>query len=197
MPIRLMVVDDHQPTREAAVNALQADGIIEVIGEAETSDEAWKMASALLPDVVLLDLHLPGLMQTEVLIKRLAGLRNSHVVVYASQSKAAEVQDLLDAGACAYILKTDPPALARMAILMVTRGSTGVLSPSLPRNITKLDQSERNILKHVTKRGGVAKAAERMGLTEFDLNQILESLSEKLELPGADYLVRWAKKHGF
>ncbi|MFN8657799.1 MAG: response regulator [Candidatus Obscuribacterales bacterium] len=197
MPIRLMVVDDHPPTREAAVTALQADGIIEVIGEAETSDEAWKMASALLPDVVLLDLHLPGLMQTEVLIKKLASLRNAHVVVYASQSKAAEVQDLLDVGACAYILKADPPALARMAILMVTRGSTGVLSPSLPRNITKLDQAERNILKHVTKRGGVPKAAERMGLTEFDLNQILEALAEKLELPNGDYLVRWAKKHGF
>lgn len=192
-----MVVDDHPPTREAAVQALQADGIIDVVGEAETSDEAWKMARELLPDVVLLDLHLPGLMQTDVLIKKLASLRNAHVVVYASQSKAAEVQELLDAGACAYILKADPPALARMSILMVTRGSTGIISPSLPRNITKLDQHERNILRHVTKRGGVPKAAERMGLTEYDLNQILEGLAEKLELPSGDYLVRWAKKHGF
>lgn len=192
-----MVVDDHPPTREAAVQALQADGIIEVVGEAETSDEAWKMARELLPDVVLLDLHLPGLMQTDVLIKKLASLRNAHVVIYASQSKAAEVQELMDAGACAYILKADPPALARMSILMVTRGSTGIISPSLPRNITKLDLHERNILKHVTKRGGVPKAAERMGLTEYDLNQILEGLAEKLELPSGDYLVRWAKKHGF
>ena len=197
MAIRLMVVDDHPPTREAAVQALQADGIIEVVGEAETSDEAWKMARELLPDVVLLDLHLPGLMQTDVLIKKLASLRNAHVVIYASQSKAAEVQELMDAGACAYILKADPPALARMSILMVTRGSTGIISPSLPRNITKLDLHERNILKHVTKRGGVPKAAERMGLTEYDLNQILEGLAEKLELPSGDYLVRWAKKHGF
>lgn len=195
--IRLMVVDDHPPTREAAVQTLQAGGVIEVIAEAETSDEAWRMAKELLPDVVLLDLHLPGLMQTDTLIRKLAALRNAHVVIYASQSKAAEVQELLDAGACAYILKADPPALARMAILMVSKGSTGVISPSLPRNITKLEPHERNILKHVTKRGGVPKAAERIGVTEFDLNQILEGLAEKLELPSTDYLVRWAKKHGF
>jgi two-component system, NarL family, nitrate/nitrite response regulator NarL len=195
--IRLLVVDDHQPAREGAVSELGMDGIIQIIGESETSDEAYKMAAQLLPDVVLLDLHLPGLMSTDDLLKRLVGLKNVRVIVYASQSKAAEVQDLFDAGACAYVLKSDPWPLIKMSILMVSRGTRGIISPALPKNLTRLSAQERNIMRQVTKRGGLAKAAERMGITEYDLQKILEHLAEKLELENADKLMKWAKKHGF
>jgi two-component system nitrate/nitrite response regulator NarL len=195
--IRLLVVDDHIPSREEAVSQLSADGIIEVIGEAETSDEAYKMAAQLLPDMVLLDLHLPGLMSMPDLMKRLVGLKNVHIIVYASQSKAAEVQDLFDAGAAAYVLKTDPWPLIKMSILMVSRGSRNIISPALPKNLTRLSSQERNILRQTTKRGGLPKASERMGITEYDLQKILEHLAEKLELENPDRLVKWAKKHGF
>jgi DNA-binding NarL/FixJ family response regulator len=195
--IRLLVVDDHIPSREEAVSQLSAGGIIEVVGEAETSDEAYKMASQLLPDMVLLDLHLPGLMSMPDLMKRLVGLKNVHIIVYASQSKAAEVQDLFDAGAAAYVLKTDPWPLIKMSILMVSRGSRNIISPALPKNLTRLSSQERNILRQTTKRGGLPKASERMGITEYDLQKILEHLAEKLELDNPDRLVKWAKKHGF
>jgi two-component system, NarL family, invasion response regulator UvrY len=195
--IRLLVVDDHTPSREIAVQELSSEGVIQVVGQAETSDEAYKMAAQLLPDIVLLDLHLPGLISTPDLIKRLNSLKNVRVVIYASQSKAAEVQDLLDAGAAAYVLKTDPSALIRMSIVMVYKGSRNIVSPGLPRNLTRLSQQERNIIRQVTKRGGLPKAAERMGISEYDLNHILYGLAEKLELEDPDKLLKWAKKHGF
>jgi len=195
--IRLMIVDDHQPTRQDAVREMSAGGIIQVIAEAETSDEALKVAEKLLPDVILLDLHLPGLITPTDLIKRLSMLRRVKVVVYASQSKASEVQDLLDAGAVSYVLKSDPPALIRMAILMVSRGSRGIVSPSLPRHLTRLTPQERSILRQLTKRGRLPQIAERMGTSEETLRQTLEHLSAKLELPGPSQLVKWAKKHGF
>lgn len=195
--IRILVVDDHTPTREAAINELQADGIIQVVGEAETSDEAYKTAAQLLPDMILLDLHMPGLMQTNTLISKLVALKNVHVIVYATQPKASEVQDLFDLGASAYVLKTDPWFMIRMSILMVARGTQGVITSALPRNLLRLTQQERNILRQVTKRGGLPKAAERMGITEYDLTKLLEHLVEKLELNDVDKLVKWAKKHGF
>jgi DNA-binding NarL/FixJ family response regulator len=197
MGIRVLVVDDHTPTREAATQELQTDGIIQVVGEAETSDEAWKTAAQLLPDMVLLDLHLPGLLSTTDLIRKLVGLKNVHIIVYASQSKASEVQDLFDMGASAYVLKTDPWPLIKMSILMVSRGSQGIISPALPKNLTRMTTQERNILRQVTKRGGLPKAAERMGITEYDLNKLLEHVVEKRELDDVDKLVKWAKKHGF
>lgn len=195
--IRILVVDDHTPTREAAVRELQTDGIIQVVGEAETSDEAYKTAQQLLPNMVLLDLHLPGLMPTTNLITKLVGLKNVHIIVYATQAKASEVQDLFDLGASAYVLKTDPWPLIKMSILMVSRGSSGIISPALPKNLTRMTPQERGILRQVTKRGGLAKAADRMGITEYDLHKLLEHIVEKLELDDVDKLVKWAKKHGF
>ena len=195
--MRLLVVDDHIPTRQEIVRELSTGGVIDVVGEAETSDQALKVARELLPDVILLDLHLPGLIGTMDLIKRLTALRNVRVVMFASQGKASDVQDLLDAGAVGYILKTDPPALIRMALLMVIRGSKGVVSPSLPRHITRLSQEERSVLRSITMRGKLPKAAERLGMSESDLTDIVENLLAKLELTTPEQLVKWAKKHGF
>ncbi len=195
--IRLLVVDDHIPAREKAVADLSSGDLIEIIGEAETSDEAFKLAKALLPDIVLLDLHLPGLITTFDLVKRLSQLKNVRIVMYASQGKASEVQDYLDAGAQAYVLKDDAPALLRMSILMVYRGSQGVVSPALPKNLLRLSAQERNILREIGRRGGVPKAAERMGLTEYDLNQILFHIGSKLEIEEVDKLAKWSKKNGF
>lgn len=195
--MRLLVVDDHNPTRQEIVRELSTGGVIDVVGESETSDMALKAAKELLPDVILLDLHLPGLIGTVDLIKRMTALRNVRVVMFASQGKPSEVQDLLDAGAVGYVLKTDPPALIRMALLMVMRGSKGVVSPSLPRHITRLSQDERSVLRSITMRGKLAKAAERLDISESDLMEIVEGLMTKLELEKPEQLVKWAKKHGF
>jgi len=195
--IRLLVVDDYAPTRQEIVQALSVGGLIKVVGEAETSNEAAKAAEKLLPDIVLLDLHLPGFLNSVDLIKRLVALRNCKVVMFASAGKASEVQDLLDAGAAAYILKDDPPALIRMAILMVQKGAHGVISPSLPRHLTRLSTHERHVLRAITMRGTLKKAAERLSVSQSELDDVVGHLCEKLELASPDHLVRWAKKHGF
>ncbi|MBC7996764.1 MAG: response regulator transcription factor [Leptolyngbya sp.] len=194
---RLLIVDDHEETRVQARENLAQGELITIVGEAATSDEAWKLAKELLPDMVLLDLHLPGLIQTVDLIKRLVSLRNGKVVIFASQGKASEVQGLLDAGASGYVMKTDPPALLRMAIVMVQKGNKNVLTPNLPRHITHLSEDERHILSYITMRGKLKKAAERAGLTDEEFNHYIETLVEKLELEDADKLVKWAIKHGF
>jgi len=194
---RLLVVDDHIQTREEIVRQLSTGGVIKIVGEAGTSDEALKMARELLPDIVLLDLHLPGLISTVDLIKKLTTLRNVKVVMFASQGKASDVQDLLDTGAVGYILKSDSPALIRMALLMVMKGSKGVVSPALPRHITRLTPEERSVLRSITMRGKLAKAAARMGMEEDRLNTIVGQLCERIELDSAEKLVKWAKKHGF
>lgn len=195
--IRVLVVDDHIPTRAKAVADVSSGHLMEVIAEAATSDEAWKTAQQLLPDIVLLDLHLPGLISTVDLIQRFGRLKNTRVIIYASDFKASDVQDLLDAGAMGYILKTDAPALLRMALLMVSRGSKGIISPSLPRHLTRLSGQERTLLRHLTKRGKLPKAAERMGIPQEELTATAAQLAEKLELDDVEKLIKWAKKHGF
>lgn len=195
--IRLVVVDDHQETRAAIIRELASGGVIKIVGEAQTSDEALKVCRELLPDLVLLDLYLPGLIGTMDLIKKLTALRNVKVVMFASQGNPSEIQDLLDVGAVGYILKTDPPALIRMALLMVSRGSKNILSPGLPRHVTRLTSDERILLRQITQRGKFTKAAERMGVTESEVVSQAFELCVKLDLDDTEKLIKWAKKHGF
>lgn len=195
--IRLMIVDDHAQTRAEVGEKLAQGGLIKVVAEAETSHEAWVTAAKILPDIVLLDLHLPGLYNTVELLKRFSQLKRTKVVIFAGQSKAAEVQDLLAAGASGYILKEDAPALVKMALLMVSKGSKSVISPSLPRHLTRLTAQERTILRYLTMKGKLSTAAERMGISQQELDDLLEHLVEKLELESPEKLLRWARKHGF
>ena len=195
--IRLVVVDDDAPTRVQTTTNLTAGGLLSVVAEASTSDEALRVCEKLLPDIVLLDLHLPGLLSSIDLIKRLVALRNVKVIAFASLSKASEIQDILEAGAHGYVLKDDAPALIRMAILMVSRGSRNITSPSLPRHLMRLTPQERNILKEITKRGKLAKAAERMMISEAALMETVAQLAQKLEIEDSGKLIKWAKKHGF
>lgn len=195
--IRVLVADDHDPTRDQIVKELAAGGVIQVVAEADTTDLTWKQAKEMVPDIVLLDSHMPGLLSVPDLSRRLTGLRNVKIVVYGAEGRAADVHDLLEAGAAGYLLKSDPPALVRMTILMVSRGAKNVISPSLPRHLTRLTVRERTILRHLTRRGKPSQIAERIGISEGDLTAAMEHLASKLELAGPAQLVRWAKKHGF
>lgn len=195
--IRLLVVDDHQQTREAIVQELSSGGLIRVAGEAKTSDEALKIARELLPDLVLLDLHLPGLLGTTELIKKMTALRNVKVVLFASEAKLAEVQPYLAAGAHGYMLKTDNAVLLRMALLMVSRGSRNIISPALPRYIIGLSIQERALLAELARPGNVAKIAQRLGISPENLTAQANSLAAKFELKDIEQLRRWTKKNGF
>jgi len=192
-----MVVDDHNAVRAEIVKHLSQGDLLKVVAEADNSNDAWKVAAQILPDIILLDLHLPGLYSTFDLLKKFSQLKRAKVVIFASQGKAAEVQDLLEAGASGYVLKDDAPALIKMALLMVSKGSKGVISPSLPRYLTRLTVQERTVLRYMTMKGRLLKAAERMGITEEALADVVNHLVEKLELESSDKLLRWAKKHGF
>lgn len=195
--IRILVVDDHKEIRAAIVKELRAGNLLEIVGEAETSDEALMLGERLLPDIVLLDTHLPGLIGTVDLIKRLVALRNVKVAVFASPARAEQVQELLAAGAASYSLKEDPPALIRMTLLMVARGSRNLLSPALPKRLLTLNQLERNILGELAKRGKLEKALERLAITAETLAKAIEELTARLDFQDSQSLAKWAKKQGF
>jgi len=195
--IRVIVVDDHHESRQRIIGELKAGNLINVIGEAQTSDEALQLSEKLLPDVVLLDLHLPGLLNSVSLVQKLSALRNVKVLAFADNNKAAEVQDLLEAGASGYILKSDSSVLTRMSLLMVARGSKNILSPALPRQINRLTSQERTILRYTSRATKPEKAATELGITEAQLNDALSHLATKLDLGTIADLKKWAKKNGF
>src|ERR1700744_2336205 len=106
MAIRVVLVDDHQMVLEGLKGLLAADSEIEIVGEAGSGEEALGLARLLSPDVIILDITMPGLNGIETMhrIRQLAP--ETEVIGLSMHAVGQVVCDMLRAGAAGYILKT-------------------------------------------------------------------------------------------
>lgn len=114
--VRVLVVDDQAPFRGAAKLVVAATPGFEVVGEAMTGEEAVELADALAPDLVLMDINLPGIDGIEA-VRRIRGAHPATVAFLLSTYKAGDLpSDARTCGAAAYIHKEDfgPDLLASM-----------------------------------------------------------------------------------
>jgi DNA-binding NarL/FixJ family response regulator len=130
--IRALIVDDHVFVRAGVRVLLESATDIEVVGEAETGEEAIERAAELAPDIVLMDLSMPRMNGAEATAGILAGHPGAHVLVMTGLEASELVLQAIRAGAAGYIGKTagGPELLA--AVQAVARGI-----PSLPSEITR------------------------------------------------------------
>ena len=121
-PVTVVVVDDHVVFREGLRALLARVPEVEVVGEAATTDEAVDVTATAAPDVVLMDLHLPG-DGGAAATARIAGLSpGTAVLVLTMHADDAHVRQAIDAGARGYLLKdADPDAIVR-AVMAVHEG---------------------------------------------------------------------------
>ena len=104
-PVRVMIVDDHEMVREGLRSILDQYADLAVVGEASTGEEALQLACSLQPDVVLMDMHMPGWNGAES-TRRIMQARPSTVVIGLSvQTDPHIAQSMLDAGAAAFLSK--------------------------------------------------------------------------------------------
>jgi NarL family two-component system response regulator LiaR len=104
-PISVMLVDDHEMVRRGAAGFLQALGDIQVVAQAESGEEAIRLAGEHVPDVVLMDLVMPGLDGVETTRKLRQVSPHSQVIVLTSYFKDEYIFPALKAGAISYLLK--------------------------------------------------------------------------------------------
>ena len=102
--IQILVVDDHPLFREGVVRTLGSEPDMEIVGEATTADEAWSLAAELLPDVVLLDITIPG-GGLEAAAQIAASSPVTRIVMLTASEAEDDVLKALKAGARGYILK--------------------------------------------------------------------------------------------
>ncbi len=132
--IRVLVVDDHAIVRDGLKAVLAYSGDVEVVGEAEDGIEAVVRATELLPDVILMDIAMPG--QNGIVATKAvkAQLPSTRVLVLSQHEDKQYLMPLLDAGASGYISKRVPASELITAIRAVHRGET-FLSPSLASSV--------------------------------------------------------------
>jgi DNA-binding NarL/FixJ family response regulator len=154
MSDRVLVVDDHPLTR-GALSALLEQHQFSVVGEAGDGEEAIEKARALLPDLVLLDLSMPGLSGLDALPRLRAAAPGCEVVVLTASGTEENLLGAIRAGAAGYLLKSEPPERIVAFLHGVVRGEAALSGTIARRLLEQLRSGGRN-------RSGVPDAIARV-----------------------------------
>ena len=205
MTISVLIVDDHAVVRQGLRLLLEARPDIEVVGETADGQMALQMAQAAPPDVILLDLLMPGLSGLDVLERlKAAGVR-SRVLILTSSREDHLVQQALAGGADGYILKTTRSSDLVDAIERVADGK-GALDPVAAQVLMRqtreqdplltLTMREREVFDYLARGLNVPEIAEALTVSEATVRTHTASILEKLDLRDRVQVMAYAIKRG-
>jgi DNA-binding NarL/FixJ family response regulator len=210
--IRVLIADDHGLMRAGVKALLAATPDIEVVGEAEDGDEAVRETRRLDPDIVLMDVAMPGLggLEATLLIRR--EKPEVKILVLTQYDDREYVSRFLKAGVSGYVLKKAAAGELVSAIRAVERGGL-VLDPEIAREVVEdnagvassgqaadpyetLTDREKQVLKLVAEGSSNKEVAETLGISVKTAMAHREHLMEKLDVHSRTELIRFALKRG-
>jgi DNA-binding NarL/FixJ family response regulator len=190
-PIRLLVVDDHPVVRDGLTGMFDPEPGFEVVGEAGDGAQAVRMADALHPDVILMDLRMPGTDGLAAIVELARRGIPARVLVLTTYDTDADVLPAIEAGATGYLLKDAPPAELVRAVRAAARGEP-VLAPSVAARLISrvrspavdpagpLSPRELEVLELVAAGSTNREAAAKLFISEATVKSHLVSVYEKL-----------------
>lgn len=208
--IRVLIADDHAILREGVRALLQLHGDLEVVGDASNGTEAIEAVARLDPDVVLMDIAMPGLGGIEAAIEMRKQGRRSRILILSQYEDREYVRRLLKAGVSGYVLKKSAGAELANAIRAVHRGGL-VLDPEVARTAMEesgpaapgaedpydtLTDREKQVLKLVADGRSNKEVAEMLGISVKTAMSHREHVMEKLGVHNRTELVRFAIRRG-
>ena len=187
--IRVLVADDHPIVRGGIVGLLADTDDIEVIGEASDGLEAVQLAEELGPDLVLMDLRMPGLGGDEATSRILAARPATRVVILTTYESDTSILTAIEAGASGYLLKAAPPEESLEGIRSVAGGQV-VLAPSIAallvgrstKTIVSLSARETEVLELVAQGHSNPTIASKLFISEATVKTHLLHAFEKLDV---------------
>ena len=136
--IRVLIVDDHPVVRSGLVGLLDVEADMLIVGEAGDGLAAVAAVAALTPDVVLMDLRMPGLDGAGATAQITAGFPASRVLVLTTYDTDADIIRAVEAGASGYLLKDTPRVQLVEAVRAAARGETVLAPPVAARLVSRL-----------------------------------------------------------
>jgi DNA-binding NarL/FixJ family response regulator len=188
--IRVLVADDHPVVRGGIVALLSAADDMEVVGEATGGLEAVAAAIELEPDVVLMDLRMPGIDGDEATARILAARPGIRVVILTTYESDASILTAIEAGASGYLLKAAPQEEILAGVRSVARGEVA-LAPSIAAMLVNrvkapappvLTARETEVLRLVAQGASNPSIASALFLSEATVKTHLLHVFEKLEV---------------
>jgi DNA-binding NarL/FixJ family response regulator len=208
-PIRVLIVDDHHVVREGLQMILsESDSDIDVIGEAADGEEAVRLATDLVPDVVLMDLSMPGIDGVEATRRLAAAGVKSRVVILTSFADADGVRDAVRAGVTGYLMKDVRKADLLAAIHAAAAGTPTlhplaqkqlmreVATPSAPSPLAALTPRERDVLTLIARGESNKRIAAELSLSVGTVKGYVSAIFEKLGVGDRTQAALFAIRHG-
>ncbi|MFF5991402.1 response regulator [Prauserella flavalba] len=187
-PISLLIVDDHPIVRDGLHGIFTREAGFEVLGEAGDGDQAVTLAERLRPDVVLMDLRMPGTGGVAAIAELARRGNPARVLVLTTYDTDSDVVPAIEAGATGYLLKDSPRDELFRAVRAAARGES-VLSPAVASRLLgrvrapaeePLSQREIEVLELVARGCTNKEAAKRLFISEATVKTHLLHLYAKL-----------------
>ena len=208
MPIRVLIVDDHGVVRAGLNSLLSARAEVEIVGEAADGHEAMLLARELQPDVVLLDVSMPGPSGIEVTRQLLEELPDTRVLILTVHEDEALLRAAIRAGAMGYVTKRAIASELVNAILAVSNGY-GYVHPTMTRalladlesplvaespSMASLTPRETEVLGLVAQGHTNSEIAELLVISRRTVERHRAQVMGKLDLHSRADLVRFARE---
>jgi DNA-binding NarL/FixJ family response regulator len=190
--IRAMIVDDHPVTREGLRTALGLSDDVLVVGEAASGEEAVDRARELTPDVVFMDVRMPGMDGIEATRQILQAAPGTKIILITIDESRGAISQAIQAGVSGYLLK-DASADALVDAARNAIEGNAVIHPQLTRTFieevrmgdpssdtTPLSKREREILQRVADGATTKQVASDLGISPHTVKTHLERIFEKL-----------------
>ena len=211
MTVKVLLADDHPIVRQGLRNLLNSEQDFKVIGEASDGLSALELIDKLRPDVLVVDMMMPGLNGLEVIRRAKHSMPALRIIVLSMQNADAYVVDALKLGASGYVLKDTGPAELIQAIRDVIAGQR-YLSPVISERLTQtfthqssettedpykwLSNREREVLQLAAEGHTSTEIAARLFISTRTAELHRSRVMSKLSLHSQNDLVRYALKRG-
>jgi len=204
--VSVLLTDDHAVVRSGLRRLLEQYDNIKVVAEAESGEQAYQLFGKVKPDVVIMDISMPGIGGLEALQRILSRYHNANIIIFSMHESITFATQAFSAGAKAYVAKSSDAQDLVQAIFNVAKGET-FLSATLAEKISLQNVSNNDPIQTLTAREFEVFRLLAEGKVVDEISDLLNIghktvanyqtvLKQKLNLNSPVELVRLAIKHG-